>query len=76
MTPDTKLKQESPVFFGKGMTALIIGIVVILIAILAVEMMQAGQGTVVPPAACGEKVIAYQQQPCTAGNVRRTRIHF
>jgi glutaredoxin len=59
MTPDTKPKQESPVFFGKGMTALIIGIVVILIAILAVEMMQAGQGTVIPPAACGEKVIAY-----------------
>jgi glutaredoxin len=59
MTPDTKPEQENPVFFKKGMLALIIGIVVILIAILAGGMMQAGQGTVVPPAACGEKVIAY-----------------
>lgn len=59
MTPDTKPEQRSPVFFKKGMIALITGIVVLLTAFLAGGMIQAGQGTVVPPAACGEKVIAY-----------------
>jgi protein-disulfide isomerase len=59
MTPDTKPEQESPVFFGKGMIAVIVGIVIILVALLVAGMMQAGQGTVVPPAACGEKAIAY-----------------
>ena len=59
MTPDIKPEQTSPVFFGKGMIALIIGIVVVLVALLVAGMMQAGQGTVVPPAACGEKAIAY-----------------
>ncbi len=59
MTPDTKPEQESPVLFGKGMIALIIGIVVILVALLVAGMMQAGQGTVVPPAACSEKAMTY-----------------
>jgi glutaredoxin len=59
MTADTKPEQESPVFFNKGIIALIVGIVIILIVLLVAGMMPAGQGTVVPPAACGEKAIAY-----------------
>jgi hypothetical protein len=59
MTEDTKPEPAGPVLFGKGMTAVIIGIVIVLIAILAVGMMQAGQGTVIPPADCGAKTIAY-----------------
>jgi hypothetical protein len=59
MIPDTKPEQASPVLFGKGTIALIIGIVVILVALLVTGMMQTGQGTVVPPAACSEKAIAY-----------------
>jgi hypothetical protein len=59
LTPDTKPELESPVLFGKGMIALIIGIVIILVVLLGTGMMQTGQGTVVPPAACGEKAIAY-----------------
>lgn len=59
MTPDLKPEQESPVFFGKGMIALIVGIAVILVVLLVAGMMQAGQGTVVPPADCGAKAIAY-----------------
>ena len=59
MTPDAKPEQASPVLFGKGMIAVIVGIVVILIVLLGAGMMQTGQGTVVPPAACGEKVTAY-----------------
>jgi hypothetical protein len=58
MTPDLKPEQASPVFFGKGMIALIVGIVIILVVLLAAGMMQAGQGTIVPPADCGEKAIA------------------
>ena len=59
MTADTKPEQGSPVFFTKGMIALIAGIVIILIVLLVAGMMQTGQGTVVPPAACGEKAITY-----------------
>jgi hypothetical protein len=59
MTPDTKTEQRSPVFFNKGLIALIAGICIILIAFLATGMQQAGQGTVVPPAACGERTISY-----------------
>jgi len=59
MTPDLRPEQESPVFFGKGMIALIVGIAVILVVLLVAGMVQAGQGTVVPPADCGAKAIAY-----------------
>ena len=59
MTPDTTPEQADPVFFGKGTLALIIGIAILLVAILAAGLMQTGQGTVVPPAACGQKVLAY-----------------
>ena len=59
MTPDIKPEQASPVFFGKGMIALIVGIVIILVVLLAAGMMQTGQGTIVPPADCGVKAIAY-----------------
>jgi hypothetical protein len=59
LTPDTQPEQQSPVFFTTGMIALIAGIVIILVAILVVGMLQAGQGSVVPPAACGEKTVAY-----------------
>jgi glutaredoxin len=50
MTPYTKPDQESPVLFKKGILAVIAGIVILLVAILVAGMMQAGQGTVVPPA--------------------------
>ena len=59
MTPDLKPEQTGPVFFGKGMIALIAGIVIVLVVLLAAGMMQTGQGTVVPPADCGAKAIAY-----------------
>jgi len=59
MTPDTKTEQISPVFFNKGLIALIAGICIILIAFLATGMQQAGQGTVVLPAACGERTISF-----------------
>jgi glutaredoxin len=51
LTPDRKSEQENPVLFGKGMMAVIVGIVIILVAILVVGMMQAGYNSVVPPAA-------------------------
>ena len=44
------------------MIALIVGIVIILVAVVAAGMMQAGQGTVVPPVVCGPKVVAYFNQ--------------
>jgi glutaredoxin len=59
MTEDTKPEHAGPVLFGKGMTALIIGIVIVLVAILAAGMMQAGQGTVVPLDVCSQKAITY-----------------
>lgn len=59
MTPDTQPEQETPVFFSKGMIALIAGAVILLVVLLAAGMMQAGQAATVTPSACGEKVIAY-----------------
>ena len=59
MTPDTKTEQRSPVFFNKGLIALIAGICIILIALLAMGLQQTGEGTVVLPAACGERTISY-----------------
>jgi glutaredoxin len=76
MTQDTKSEQEKPVLFGKGTIAVIAGIVIILGAFLAVNMMQGGQETVVPPAACGEKAIAYVNnnlvQPGTSARLLST----
>ncbi len=59
MEPDTKPEQESPGIFNKGMIVLIIGIIVVLVVLLAWGIIQTGQGTVVPPAECGQKVVAY-----------------
>ncbi len=59
MTPDTKPGQDVPVFLNKGMIALIVGIVIILIALLAIGLQQAGQGTIVPQSVCGERTIEY-----------------
>ena len=59
MKPDTKTEQHSPVFFNKGLIALIAGICIVLIALLATGMQPAGQGSVVPPAACGERTISF-----------------
>jgi hypothetical protein len=59
VTTDLKPEKNRPVFFGKGMIAIIIGIVVVLVAVLAVSLMQAGPGAVLSPSACGEKVRAY-----------------
>jgi hypothetical protein len=80
MTPDTIPEPNKPVFFGKGMIALIAGIVVILLIILAAGTMQAGQGTAVPPATCGERAIAYinnnlVQQGTAAELVSISEIH-
>ena len=76
MTPDLKPEQESPVFFGKGIQAIIIGIVVVLLALLAVGFMQTGPGAVVSPAACGEKAMAYVNnnlvQPGTSAELLST----
>jgi len=59
LTPDLKPEQESPIFFGKGIIAIIIGIVVVLVAVMAVGFMQGGPEAVVSPAACGEKAMEY-----------------
>ena len=59
MEPETKPEQVSPVLFGKGTIAVIVGILVVLVALLVAGMMQTGQGTVVSPAACSEKAVAY-----------------
>jgi glutaredoxin len=62
MEPEKKSDIKSPVISGKGMIAMIVGIVVIIAAIFIVIMMQPGQGTVVPPVVCGPKVITYFNQ--------------
>ena len=62
MEPEKKPETKSPVFLGKGMIAMIVGIVIILVVILVVGMMQAGQETVISPVVCGPKVIAYFNQ--------------
>jgi glutaredoxin len=69
MEPEKKPETKSPVFLGKGMIALIVGIVIILVAILAVGVIQAGQGTVVPPVVCGPKAVAYINQNLAQGGV-------
>jgi len=57
----TAPSREKTVFFGKGMIAAIIGIVVLLvILVLATSMGSSpGQETIVPPQKCSEKVITY-----------------
>lgn len=76
MTQDTKPEQEKPVLFGKGTIAVIVGIVIVLGAFLAVNMMQVNQETVVPPAVCAEKAIAYVNnnlvQPGTSARLLST----
>jgi hypothetical protein len=59
LAQDTKQEKDTTVFFGKGTIAVIAGIVIILLAFLVVSFMQAGQGTIVPAAVCGEKTVAY-----------------
>jgi glutaredoxin len=59
MTQDTQPQKDTPILFGKGTIAAIIAIVIILVALLIVAGMQSGQGTAVPPAACGEKTITF-----------------
>jgi hypothetical protein len=51
MTPEIQPEQESPVLFHKGILAVIVGIVIILVTILVAGMMQAGQAPGIPPAA-------------------------
>jgi hypothetical protein len=62
MEPEKKPETKCPVISGKGMIAIIVGIVVILAAIFIVIMMQDEQGTVVPPVVCGPKIITYFNQ--------------
>jgi hypothetical protein len=68
MGDESRQGQESPVLFGKGTIAVIAGIVVILVAFLAAGMMPAGQGTVVPPAECSAKTIAYVNNNLVSGS--------
>lgn len=59
MSPDTAPGPETPGIRNRGMVALIIGIIVVLVLLLAFAMMQGGQGTVVSPSDCGARAIAY-----------------
>ena len=59
MLKDAKPEKTGSGIFGKWATAAIIGIVAILIIFLLVNLNQLNQASVVPPATCGEKVIAY-----------------
>lgn len=59
MTEDSPQKKAEPGFFNKGIILAVAIIVVILVALLAVSSLQAGQGAVVPPAACADKVVSF-----------------
>jgi len=59
MTENTHQKKEDQGFFNRGILYAIAGVAVILGAFLVVIAMQAGQGDVVPPAACADKTITY-----------------
>lgn len=59
MTPEAAPEQKSPALFGRGLIALIAGIVILLVAFLAAGLMQAGDGTSLPAATCGQNTIAY-----------------
>lgn len=59
MTDQTHEGPENPSLIGKGTIALIAIIVIIIAALVATGLMQAGSGPVVPPADCAAKSIAY-----------------
>jgi hypothetical protein len=70
LTPDKKPEQESPVLFGKGMMAVIMGIVIILLAILVAGIMQAGHAPVVPTAAGSAMQITPPATPALVKSAR------
>jgi len=59
MTEDTHQKIEEPGIFNRGIIYAIAGVALILVAFLMIMTMQAGQGNVVPSAACADKTITY-----------------
>ena len=59
MTPDTTPGPETSGILNRGMIVLILGIIVVLVVILAIGMMQGGQGSGISPTDCGTKAIAY-----------------
>jgi hypothetical protein len=59
MTEETQQKKEEPGFFNRGIIIAIAGVAIILVAFLVIMTMQAGQGSVVPPAVCADKTISY-----------------
>jgi hypothetical protein len=59
MQTDAKPEKKDSGIFGGWATAAIIGIVAFLIIFLLLNLNQPGQGSVVPPATCGEKVMKY-----------------
>jgi hypothetical protein len=70
LTPDRKPEQESPVLFGKSIIAVIVGTVIILVAILVVGIMQAGNASGAPPAAGSAKQITPQATPAQVKSAR------
>jgi hypothetical protein len=59
MQNDAKPEKKDSGIFGGWATAAIVGIVALLIIFLLLNLNQPGQGTAVPPAICGEKVMKY-----------------
>jgi hypothetical protein len=59
MQKDARPDKTDSGIFGRWAILAIIGLVVLLIIFLLLSMNQAGQAPVIPPATCGEKVIAY-----------------
>jgi glutaredoxin len=59
MTEDTRQIKEDSGFFNRRIIFAIAGVALILVAVLAIMSLQAGQGDVVPPAACADKTITF-----------------
>jgi hypothetical protein len=59
MQKDAKPEKKDTGIFGGWAIAAIVGIVALLVIFLLLNMNQPGQGSVVPPAICGEKVMKY-----------------
>jgi hypothetical protein len=59
MQKDAKPEKKDTGIFGGWAIAAIVGIVALLVIFLLLNLNPPGQGSVVPPAACGEKVMKY-----------------
>lgn len=65
MVPDSHT-GESTGFFTRGMILLVAAILIVVV-VLAAGIMQAGQGTVVPPAECSAKTLSYVNTNLVSG---------